>query len=82
MTTTALDALKSAIDLAGGQAPLAAKISVIAKEKGLRNKPYRQSHIWTWLNRDEKVPPEEAILIEIAVDGQVSKEQLVFGEAA
>ena len=75
-------ALEEAIDLAGGQTPLAAKITAIAIKRGLREKPYRQSHVWSWLHRDKKVPPDVAALIEEALQGQITKERLVFGEAA
>ena len=65
--------LERAIEIAGGQTKLA---KLIGKN---------QSTVWTWLNRDKKVPPLAAILIDTALDSQVTKSQLcpeIFGDAA
>lgn len=59
-----IEALCKAIDLTGGQSALARAIGK------------RQSHIWTWLNRDRRVPAEAVIPIERATDGQVTRHQL------
>lgn len=63
---TPLEALRVAIDLAGGQTALATKIGGKVK----------QSHIWNWLNRGDPIPEEVCPLIEQAVDGRVRCEQL------
>lgn len=63
--------LKRAVELAGGQSSLARAIGV------------KQQHVWNWLNRDGKTPPERAIPIEVAVGGAVTRYELrpdVFGE--
>jgi len=62
----ATDALQKAVDLAGGQLPLAKMIGV------------RQGDVWKWLNRAKReVPPAEyAIPIERAVGGQVTRHEL------
>lgn len=56
--------LKKAISIAGSQTALAGMIGK------------KQSHIWTWLNRDKKVPPLVARQIESALNGQVTAEEL------
>lgn len=66
-----IEALQRAIDLAGGQRALAAKIGK------------QQGHIAKWLHRDKKVPAELCISIERAVDGEVTRYDLrpdVFGD--
>lgn len=63
--------LKRAVEIAGGQAPLARAIGV------------KQQHVWNWLHRDCKTPAEHVLAIEKAVGGQVSRHDLrpdVFGE--
>jgi DNA-binding transcriptional regulator YdaS (Cro superfamily) len=62
-------ALERAIDIAGGQTALAKKISEIT------GKPVRQGHVWSWLNRTRRVPPEFAIPVEIATEGAVSRHE-------
>lgn len=66
-----IEPLKKAVEIAGGQAHLARAIGV------------RQQHVWNWLNRDRKTPPEHVVAIERAVLGQVTRYDLrpdVFGE--
>ncbi len=66
-------ALKKAIQIAGSQTALA---KLIDKQQG---------HVSSWLHRDKKVPPRMAILIERALDGQVTRAELcpdIFGDAA
>ena len=60
----AMDALRKAIELAGGQAALARRIG---------KKP---QHVWAWLNRDRCVPAEMCKPIERAVDGRVTRHEL------
>ena len=59
-----MDALKKAIEIAGGQASLA---RVIGKKPG---------HVWAWLNRDHRVPVEMCRLIEMATNGAVKRHEL------
>lgn len=67
------DALKRAVDLVGGQKPLADAIGTT------------QSQVWYWLTRSKKgVPGEFAPKIEAAVDGKITRHDLrpdVFGPA-
>ena len=59
-----IEALKRAIILAGGQVALGNKIGST-----------QQSISW-WLHKSGQVPAEKAPLIEVAVNGQVTREQL------
>ena len=59
-----MDHLRKAIEIAGGQSALARRIG------------RRQSHIWTWLNRDRKVPAEYCPSIERVTRGAVRCEDL------
>ena len=66
-------ALQKAVELAGGQAELARLIGG----------KVRQAHIWNWLNRDQRIPAERAIQVEVAVERKVTREQLrpdIFGK--
>ncbi|MBB2157034.1 helix-turn-helix domain-containing protein [Gluconacetobacter diazotrophicus] len=56
--------LQSAVDLFGGQSSLA---KAIGKKQG---------HVWWWLHRARKVPAEQAIAIERATGGAVSRQDL------
>lgn len=56
--------LERAIEIAGGQAALAAL---------LKTNP---QNVWNWLNRDERVPAEQAIPIEAATGGKVSRHEI------
>lgn len=59
-----LEALKKAVDLAGGQSALAVKIG------------RRQQHVWNWLNRTKQVASDSAIPVERAVGGKVTRNEL------
>lgn len=63
-------ALEKAVELAGGQAELARKLSDVMDRKIL------QQHVWNWLNRDSQLPAEYVIPVEKAVDGKVSRHDL------
>lgn len=68
-----IKALERAIDILGGQAATA---RILAERTG---KPIRQGHVWAWINRTKKVPPEMAPHIESAtsdVGKMVTREQL------
>lgn len=65
-----IDALKKAVELAGGQSQLAKAIGV------------KQQHVWNWLHRDGKPAAEFVLPIESAVSGRVTRYELrpdVFG---
>lgn len=62
------EALTQAIEIAGGQAALA---RALAQRTG---KPIRQGHIWAWINRSKRVPPELVLAIEAATG--VSRHEL------
>lgn len=67
-----IEALRKAVELAGGQVALAKAIGV------------KQQHVWNWLNRDLKTPAERVVAIEHAVAGEVTRYELrpdVFGTA-
>ncbi len=56
--------IKKAIEILGSQSALAAACGV------------KQAHVWNWLNRDKVIRLENALLIEHATNGIVTKEQL------
>lgn len=58
------EALRKAIEIAGGQAALA---KAVGKSQG---------HVWFWLNEAKKISPTVAIKIEKATGGQVSRASL------
>lgn len=59
------EALKRAVEIAGGQKALADKLGVT------------QSTLWYWLDRSKKgVPAEHVIRIEAATDGVVTRHEL------
>lgn len=64
------EALQRAVDLAGGQTPLAEKLSE------LMDRPIRQAHVWNWLHRDRRIPGEVCIPIERATGGRVTRSEL------
>jgi len=66
--------IKRAIEIAGGQSALARLIS--EKRRREKRKGVRQSHVWTWLNRDKKVPPEFCPDIESVTNGVIRCEDL------
>lgn len=66
-------ALKRAIETLGGQAAMA---RILAERTG---KPIRQGHVWAWINRTKKVPPELAPHIEAVTEelgDRVGREEL------
>lgn len=65
-----IEALKRAIELAGGQAQLAKRLHDIG-QKQIPPMKCSSQHIWAWLNRDLRVPGEWARFVAQAVDFQV-----------
>jgi DNA-binding transcriptional regulator YdaS (Cro superfamily) len=64
------NALQQAISIAGSQVALGKLI----------NSP--QSTIWSWLNRDKKVPAERCLAIQKATNGKITAKELrpdIFG---
>ncbi len=59
-----IKALKEAIEIAGGQ-------SALGREIGRDQKA-----IWAWINTTQKVPAEDVLKIEAAVDGKVTRFEL------
>src|SRR5688572_20640726 len=74
-TPVGIEALRAAVDLAGGQAGLAKRLDEIGQRlpEPLRCKP---QNVWAWLNRDHRVPGEWARHIAEAVDFRVLPAQL------
>lgn len=56
--------LQRAINIMGSQAKLAKACNA------------KQQHVWNWLNVYDNVPVDRAIQIEIATNGEVTKESL------
>lgn len=65
----AIEYLKQAIELAGGQTELAERIN---RHIAPTVQSVKQANIWSWLNRSGRVPSEYAIPLQLAVDGQVT----------
>lgn len=65
-----IDALREAIEIAGGQKRLAERLDALGRtqEPPLRCKP---QNVWAWLNRDHRVPSEWARLVAEAVHFQI-----------
>jgi DNA-binding transcriptional regulator YdaS (Cro superfamily) len=56
--------IKKAIELLGSQTELAKACNA------------KQQHVWNWLNKNAVIPVERAIQIEVATNGEVTKESL------
>lgn len=69
-----LDALKKAVELAGGQSALARE----ATRHAPKGRTLTQKTIWKWLNRARGPVPTDVwtIPIELAVEGKVSRHEL------
>ncbi len=61
---TPLDAIKRAVEIAGGQTSLAKRIGI------------PQPYVSQWLYRNKQVGPRFVIPVEKAVDGKVTRHQL------
>lgn len=66
----ALQGLRKAIEIAGGQAALAKRLDELGQRQAppMRCKP---QNVWAWLNRDGKVASEWARFVAEAVDYRV-----------
>jgi DNA-binding transcriptional regulator YdaS (Cro superfamily) len=62
--------LQKAVEIAGGQAPLARKIKALVEGSNVL-----QQHVWHWLQCG-KVPPQYAKAIETATGGEVTRHDL------
>lgn len=68
---TPIQALRKAVDLAGGQTALAKKINAIAGSE------LSQGHVWAWLNKENrKVPAEFCHVISQITAGRISPTEL------
>ena len=56
-----MNAITLAVEKLGGQSALAAALGL------------KQQHVWNWLNRDQRVPPEHCAAIETATGGAVRR---------
>lgn len=68
------EAIKRAVDLAGSQTKLAAKLTDIMQLPP--DKPITQQTVWAWLNSKGPLHPKYAIPIETAVDGEITRHEL------
>ena len=59
-----MNSLQKAVDAAGGQASLATRIGV------------KQQHVWNWINRGGRVPPERCVDIERVTGSTVTRRDL------
>ncbi|WP_404830999.1 transcriptional regulator [Endozoicomonas euniceicola] len=60
-----MEALQRAIDICGSQEKLGQKL----------DPPVKQQSVSGWLER-KRIPPERAIQVETATDGQVTRQEL------
>ncbi|HFQ4959227.1 TPA: helix-turn-helix domain-containing protein [Vibrio vulnificus] len=60
-----MSALQRSIDILGGQTALAKEIGV------------SQSHVWNWLNRENRAPAKYIRVISKATEGKISIEDLL-----
>lgn len=77
--TEALEALLEAVEIAGSQSALAAKVNKYLVEQG-REPSVKQAHVWNWLNRQHETPADCVLAVEAATG--VSRHRLrrdVFG---
>ena len=73
MRSASLRALKKAVSIAGTQTELASRIT---KHVRGRRGPVWQYHVWSWLNRDKRVPDWAVLAIEAATLGEVKRHEL------
>jgi len=73
-----LSSLKLAIELAGGQTALAAKLTELGRRSGLipTNKCVSQQSVNSWVNRHQRSPSKFVILIAAAVNQKVTANEL------
>ncbi len=64
--TPELQALLEAVEYMGGQPLLAAAITVeMQKDEATRgHKPIVQQHVWSWVNRQRRIPPTYVLIVE------------------
>jgi DNA-binding transcriptional regulator YdaS (Cro superfamily) len=73
-----LEALQTAIELAGGQSALAMKLTTLARQSGLikKNKTVSQQSVNSWVNRHKRSPTKFVFLIAAAINQEVTANQL------
>ena len=64
MGSKEVQALKRAVEKAGGQSALARACGV------------KQGHIWHWINKSLRVPAEHVLSVEAATGGSVTRQEL------
>ena len=71
-------ALGEAVQIAGGQAALVRELNRVT------GRPFKQAHVWNWLNRDKGIPPDVAPYIEriTGVTRQALCPEFPWGDAA
>lgn len=70
METKEVQALRRAVEKAGGQSALARACGV------------KQGHVWHWINKSMRVPAEHVLSVEAATGGTVTRHELrpdIFG---
>lgn len=75
---TRLEALIEAIEIAGGQSALAAKLTLLARAEMIipKSKKVTQQSVYNWVYRQKQSPSKFARLISSAVNGAVTSSQL------
>ena len=77
----AVAALLEAVEIAGSQSALAAKVNKCLAEQGMDHR-VKQAHVWNWLNRQHEAPADCVLAVEACTG--VSRHRLrrdVFGLA-
>lgn len=68
-----IEALREAVEWAGGQTPLARAIAAVQPPGRTKVK---QQHVWHWLNVSRSVPADHVLAIEQATGGHVTRHEL------
>ncbi|MCY1171308.1 putative antitoxin of bacterial toxin-antitoxin system, YdaS/YdaT [compost metagenome] len=63
---TPVDALKCAVDKAGGQSALADALSKLSEARG--GESISPARVWNWVNRDKRAPSDVCPDIEVLTD--------------
>lgn len=80
-----LEALETAVALAGGQTQFADKLNdamLSIEPRDPERKPVRQQHVEYWLKKSRKLPADYARAAELVVDGKVTRYEFrpdIFG---
>ncbi|WP_067986193.1 YdaS family helix-turn-helix protein [Neptuniibacter pectenicola] len=68
-----IEALKKAVDLAGGQEALAEKVTALAHSANALppHKKIKQQHVFNWIHREKQCAAKWAGFVSLAVNGGV-----------